>query len=228
MDPVKAVLFDLDGTLLDSAPDLLGALNWLRRVEALPAFETSGLSRYVSRGAVGILTAGMPATTEEQFADWKYRFLQRYATRSYDESRLYAGIPELLDRLENIGIPWGIVTNKMEALTLPILEAAGLSDRAGSVVCGDTLEKSKPNPEPVLFACKQLGVAPQFTLFAGDDIRDIQAGVSAGTMTAAVFYGYGSDELRDCNIPATIDIHQPGEFIELIDRQAQSRGSVNS
>jgi phosphoglycolate phosphatase len=220
MNPIRAMLFDLDGTLLDSAPDLIAALNWLRAAEGLQSLETKEMSRHISHGAVGILTAGMPATDENQFSDWKARFLSRYASVGFRESRLYDGISELLEALENLGIPWGVVTNKMESLTIPIMESAGLMDRAGCVVCGDTLSRSKPDPEPVLFACEQLNVDPENTLFAGDDVRDIQAGVRAGTMTAAVSYGYGSHEFTASNTQSSVLISEPRQFLDILPRMA--------
>lgn len=213
MKPIKAMLFDLDGTLLDSAPDLVAALNWLRDSEGLPPMDTLAMSRYVSHGAVGILRAGMPATTERQFSEWKSLFLHRYAVQGYCESRLYQGIPEVLQGLQRRGIPWGIVTNKMKSLTLPILESAGLSVGAGCVVCGDTLSKAKPDPAPVLFACEQLGIDPADTLFAGDDIRDLQAGKAAGAMTAAVMYGYGSYEFDELVLKGSLTIEFPADFL---------------
>ena len=217
MTHVNAMLFDLDGTLLDSAPDLVAALNWLRKTVGLYPLETEKMSRYVSRGAVGLLTAGMPATNETQFNEWKSSFLNRYAERLYCESRLYEGIPQLLDRLDQERIPWGVVTNKMHSLTLPIMEASGLVQRASCIVSGDTLSLSKPHPDPVLFACKQLGIEPSRTLFAGDDVRDLQAGASAGTLTAAVYYGYGSYEFTEKNVGNSTPINQPHDFEQFLE-----------
>lgn len=216
MRTIKAILFDLDGTLLDSAPDLVAALNWLRNLEGLLPLETQLMSRYVSHGANGILTAGMPAASEAQFNKWKTLFLGRYASIGYRESRIYPGVPKVLKSLQSKQIPWGIVTNKSTYLTLPVLKSAGLANGAACVVCGDTVKQSKPHPAPVLHACEQLGIDPSDTLFAGDDIRDMQAGRSAGTMTAAVLYGYGSFEFDADLLAQGMTIREPEEFLRLL------------
>jgi 2-phosphoglycolate phosphatase len=216
MNHIKGVLFDLDGTLLDSAPDLVGSLNWVRSTESLPPLPLSEMSQYASKGAVGLLKAGMPESNEELLESWRLRFLDHYAENSFCHSRLYDGIPELLDYLGETEIPWGIVTNKIESLTFPILEAADLQDSISCIVCGDTLKESKPHPAPVSLACGILDVEPAETLFVGDDIRDIQAGKAAGTQTAAVFYGYGSNELIGDQVNASLQVHHPSDLLELV------------
>ena len=213
---IAGLLFDLDGTLLDSAPDLVGSLNWVRAGEGLPPLEVAAMSRFASRGAAGLLKAGMPVADAEQFDAWKQKFLTHYTDNSYVHSNLYPDIPELLEYLSSVGIPWGIVTNKVQALTLPILQSAGLLHQAACVVCGDTLSRSKPDPAPVLHACQIIRIEPSSALFAGDDVRDLQAGYSAGTMTAAVYYGYGSHELNDDKYSASFRVSAPGEFIQLV------------
>lgn len=218
MSPIRAVLFDLDGTLLDSAPDLVGSLNWVRRSEKLPPLAVSEMQRFASKGAVGLLKAGMPAADDATLETWRRRFLEHYSQNSFRESRLYDGIPELLEFLGARGIPWGIVTNKTEALTLPIVEAAKLSDTISCVVCGDTLNESKPHPAPVSLACGMVDVSPGETLFVGDDVRDIQAGRAAGTQTAAAYYGYGAYELDDEFVADSFRIHSPIELVELVNR----------
>jgi phosphoglycolate phosphatase len=176
------------------------------------------MQRFASKGAVGLLKAGMPQADEATFEAWRQRFLEHYAENSYRESALFDGVPALLDFLVEQGIPWGIVTNKPEALTFPIVEAAQLEATISCVVCGDTLAESKPHPAPVSLACGIVDVAPAATLFVGDDRRDIQAGRAAGTQTAAVYYGYGSDELDDEYVADSFRIHHPAELIELVKR----------
>jgi phosphoglycolate phosphatase len=127
-------------------------------------------------------------------------------------------VPDLLDYLGRTGIPWGIVTNKTESLTRPIIEAADLAESAACVVCGDTLNESKPHPAPVSLACGIVNVAPAETLMVGDDLRDIQAGKAAGTQTAAVYYGYGSQELEGDIVRESYPIHHPADLVELIER----------
>ena len=219
MTPIRAMLFDLDGTLLDSAPDLVAALNWVRRSENLPPLPVTEMQRFASKGAVGLLKAGMPPTDGDLFESWRQRFLEHYAENSYRESVLYEGIPELLAFLGELDIPWGIVTNKLEWLTFPIVEAAKLSDTISCVVCGDTLSESKPHPAPVSLACAMVDVAPEQVLFVGDDVRDIQAGRAAGTQTAAAFYGYGSHEMDDDFVAGSLRVHHPAELIELVRKQ---------
>lgn len=216
MKPIRAVLFDLDGTLLDSAPDLVGSLNHVRETEGLPPLAVSEMARFVSKGAVGLLQAGMPEAAGEVFELWRLRLIEHYAGNSFHHSSLYEGVPELLELLNEQGIPWGVVTNKIESLTLPIIDAADLKKTISCVVCGDTLLESKPHPAPVTLACGMLGVAPAETLFVGDDIRDIQAGVAAGTQTAAVHYGYGSDELVGELVDASLQVYQPADLTEWV------------
>jgi 2-phosphoglycolate phosphatase len=216
MNKYQAVLFDLDGTLLDSAPDLVGSLNWVRQSEDLAPLPVNEMSQYASKGALGLLNAGMPSVGPEKLEIWRQRFLDHYAKNSYRESRLYDGVPELLDHLASASILWGVVTNKLESLTFPIIEAANLKSSVGCVVCGDTLEESKPHPAPVLHACQVLKVNPAATLFVGDDVRDIQAGRAAGADTAAVHYGYGSNELSDPNVAASMHIHHPSDLLEFL------------
>jgi len=216
MSKIRAMLFDLDGTLLDSAPDLVGSLNQVRKLEKLPPLDVAEMSRFASHGAAGLLKAGMPATDEVTFEAWRLEFLQHYAGNSFCDSSLFEGVPELLDFLQRSGIPWGIVTNKIEALTLPIIEAANLRRSVSCVVCGDTLGKSKPDPAPVSLACGILNVPPQNTIFVGDDIRDLVAGRAAGTQLAAVHYGYGSYEFDDSLVSGSYQVHHPSDLVKLV------------
>lgn len=215
---MRAVLFDLDGTLLHSAPDLVAALNWVRESHGLPQLPLEQMQSSAGRGALGLLQAGMPAADEATVERWRLAFLDRYEQFSFHDSTLFDGVAELLAFLERDDRPWGVVTNKPEYLTFPILEAAGLSDSVGCVVCGDTIEERKPHPAPVLLACERLGVAPADTLFVGDDVRDIEAGRAAGVATCAALYGYGSGELLKPEhahlLNGTIDIKTPTELID--------------
>jgi N-acetyl-D-muramate 6-phosphate phosphatase len=217
MSQIRAMLFDLDGTLLDSAPDLVRSLNWVRKSEGLAPLPIEQCAPFASKGAIGLLQAGMPAADAAQFEAWRDRFLAHYAAHSCIDSRLYDGIPELLAALAARAIPWGIVTNKVESLTGPIIDAIGFDYGPGSVVCGDTLPRKKPDPAPVLHACRQLHTPPENTVFVGDDVRDIQAGVAAGAQTAAVLYGYGSHELRGAVIADSVTIDAPRDLLRLIE-----------
>jgi phosphoglycolate phosphatase len=208
-------LFDLDGTLLDSAPDLVASLNWVRRSEGLPPLALPEMRRYASKGAVGLLKAGMPAAGPATLETWRQLFLEHYALNSCRHSTLFDGIPDLLDMLDERQVPWGIVTNKIESLTRPIVEGFGLEGRIGCVVCGDTLAERKPHPAPVVLACRIVGVEPPHTLFVGDDVRDIQAGRAAGTQTAAAHYGYGSHELGDDPVGNSFPVHRPSDLARL-------------
>ena len=216
MNAIRAMLFDLDGTLLDSAPDLVGSLNQVRGLENLPPLDVAEMSRFASHGAVGLLKAGMPPADDATFESWRQEFLRHYAQNSFRDSFLYDGVKEMLEFLQISGIPWGIVTNKIEALALPIIDAANLRVSVNCVVCGDTLSKSKPDPAPVSLACGILEVLPQNTLFVGDDIRDLEAGNGAGTQLAAVHYGYGSYEFNDELVRGSYQIHHPADLIELV------------
>lgn len=216
MTRVRAMLFDLDGTLLDSAPDLVRSLNWVRQSEGLDPLPVERCARYASKGAVGLLKAGMPAAGAEQMEAWRLRFLAHYAEHSCIDSRLYDGIPELLTALASRAIPWGIVTNKVESLTWPIIRSMEFESGPGSVVCGDTMPRKKPDPAPVLLACRQLNAEPADVVFVGDDVRDIEAGEAAGTQTAAALYGYGSHELHGAVIAKSIRVAEPRDLIRLI------------
>ena len=213
MSRVRAMLFDLDGTLLDSAPDLVAALNHVRATEELEPIPVDEISRHASKGAAGLLTAGMPEADTRTYQAWRQIFLDFYADNSCRKTAPYDGVEELLHAIEAAGIPWGVVTNKFESLTGPVIEAAGWKNRAACVVCGDTVNESKPHPAPVLHACEVIGVDPADTLFAGDDARDIKAGLAAGTRTAAIHYGYGSHELNGKWVESSFPVENPTDLL---------------
>lgn len=216
MAAIAAMLFDLDGTLLDSAPDLVDALNRVRETEGLAPLEVAAMRRFVSDGASGLVRAGMPVADDARFEAWREQLIENYARQLYARSKLFDGVPELLDALDEAGVSWGIVTHKRERFTLPILKAAGLGRRVGPVVCGDTIEEVKPHPEPVRLACRLAGVAPADTVFVGDDLRDLQAGQAAGTRTAAVYYGYGSPGIEGPLAQESITVNHPADLIGLL------------
>lgn len=216
MTRLKAMLFDLDGTLLDSAPDMVDALNHVRAGIGLGPLPVDEVGHGVTRGAVGLLDLGMPAADEATLESWRCSLIDRYAQNIFTKSSLYDGVEELLAALDQAGIPWGLVTHKPEYLTAAVMEAAGLSERVSCAVCGDTLEESKPHPAPVLLACERLGVEPSETLFAGDDLRDIEAGRAAGTKTAAVLYGYGSSGMTGPLLERSIAVRHPADLLKQI------------
>ena len=213
---IKAVLFDLDGTLLDSAPDLVATLNHLRAGLGLAAMPVADLRHFVSRGALGLIKAGMPPCDKETFERWRTSFLAHYEQNNFIHSRAFDGVDTLLSELESRGIPWGIVTNKLEYLSFPIIEKAGWLSSASAIVCGDTVANNKPHPEPVLAACQMIGVDPGNTLMVGDDIRDIQAGKSAGSRTAFALYGYADAQSQADIIGDTALINTPRDVLGLL------------
>jgi len=213
---IKAVLFDLDGTLLDSAPDLVATLNYLRAGLGLTAMPVEDLRHFVSRGAIGLIKAGMPPCDDETLGLWQNSFLDHYRENCFNLSRPFAGIDPLLVELADREIPWGVVTNKMEFLTIPILKQAGWSSSVSAVICGDTVSQSKPHPDPVFAACSSIGVDPANTLMIGDDLRDIEAGKRAGCQTAFALYGYADEQRQYELAPETALINDPEEVLGLL------------
>lgn len=184
------VLFDLDGTLADSAPDLAGALNRVRVDEGLPALPLTLLRPYASSGARGMLGAGMQVMPDDpRFVALRDRFLEYYAQALAVHSTLFDGVPAMLQALVASGRRHGVVTNKAARFTGPVLRGLGLDD-AAVVVCGDTTPHPKPHPAPLLHAAAALGVMPGDCLYVGDDLRDIEAGRAAGMTTLAARWGY--------------------------------------
>lgn len=187
----EAVLFDLDGTLADTAPDLAAALNRLRRDDGLDELPARLLRPVASNGVRGLLKAGLAMTSEDgRYDEYARRFLDYYLAALCVHTTLFDGIPMLLNELEQRACRWGIVTNKQQRFTLPLLQELGLARRAACIVSGDSTPRPKPHPDPLLFACKALAAEPSRCLYVGDDLRDVQAGRAAGMATVAAAYGY--------------------------------------
>jgi len=214
---ISAVLFDLDGTLLDSAPDLIGTLNHLRAGLNLAAMPEDDLRHFVSRGAIGLIRAGMPPCDDDTLLKWKEAFISHYRDNSYRQSRPFDGVEELLTALRARGVPWGVVTNKMESLCVPILEKVGWLPALSALVCGETVTSSRPDPGLILQACETIGIEPGTALVVGDDLRDVKAGTLAGCQTAFALYGYADKESRAELTDDTTLIGAPGEILDLLD-----------
>lgn len=187
-----AVLFDLDGTLLDTAPDMIHALNVVCRERAVPEVPFERARPYVSNGAVGLLRLAFPAFDPQRDKTLHQSFLEHYGKRLAVETRLFEPLDALLAGLEARNVPWGVVTNKPAFLTEPLLAALGLHHRSACTVSGDTLPERKPHPRPVSFALECIGAGkdPARAVYIGDARRDIESGRAAGTRTIAVRYGY--------------------------------------
>jgi phosphoglycolate phosphatase len=187
---VSGVLFDLDGTLLDSAPDLYAALLAQCVEEQVEPPPYAPVRQVVSRGACAVLRCAFAARGEAALEALVPRYLQLYQQVMARQTSAFEGIDDLLARIEAAGLRWGIVTNKAAFLTDELVSRIGWTERAGAVVSGDTLPVKKPDPAPVLLACERAGISPAAGLFVGDDRRDIQAGAAAGLFTVAVSWGY--------------------------------------
>ena len=214
---VKAVLFDFDGTLVDTAPDLVAGVNQLRKDRDLPEQPLDHLRHFVSRGAIGMIKAGMPPCDEEMLERWHREFLDYYQNNLVVKTAPFDGVEGVLSGLAQRGIPWGVVTNRQEYLCLPILENLGWQPAAGAVICGDTTDHLKPHPEPVLEACRRIGVHPGDALMVGDDLRDIEAGRRAGAKTAFALYGYADNQSQSDIIGDAALLHSPSDLPGLLE-----------
>lgn len=213
MSRIRAVLFDLDGTLIDTAADLLGTLDDVRAELGLPPCAASLPPAVAARGGRGILTLGFPEDPQavERLLP---RYLELYGARLARLSRPYAGIEAMLDALAERGVPVGIVTNKPQALATALLRQIGWGARFGVLVGGDTLAVRKPAPEPVWHACVALGIAPAQAAMVGDDERDIQAGRAAGCgLTIAAAYGYLEPGVRAADWAADVTVATPMQVL---------------
>lgn len=215
--PIHAVLFDLDGTLLDTAPDLTLALNQLLASKNKPPVAPEDARNHVSQGAVAVTRLGFPEVTDKsEFEKLRQEFLQYYANNICVKSSLFPGMETLLQTIEDNNTLWGVVTNKPGWLTDPLLDALSLSDRAACVVSGDTLQKRKPHPDPLLHACKCINLSPEYTVYIGDDPRDIHAGNAAGMYTCVAKFGY-IDAMYDTDTwGADFSIEHPDELMQHI------------
>ena len=206
---IQGVLFDLDGTLLDSAADLYGALCVQCTEESVAPPPFAPVRAVVSRGALAVLRCAFAERGEVALVSLLPRYLELYQQGMAQQTRAFDGVESLLLHIEAQGLRWGIVTNKAGYLADELVRRIGWSDRASAVVAGDTLSVKKPDPAPVLLACERAGVTPAQCLFVGDDRRDIQAGNAAGLYTVAVSWGYldGGDP-RKWNADAVVDTPQ--------------------
>jgi N-acetyl-D-muramate 6-phosphate phosphatase len=195
MPALRAALFDLDGTLLDTAPDMIGALNALRSEESLAPLPIAQVRPAVSHGSARLVKVGFPEAIEERFLTLQRRFLEIYAARLSEETRLFDGMGSVLEELASRRIAVGIVTNKPARLTEALLRDLELRERFTCVVSGDSLSERKPHPLPMLHAAATAGAAPDECIYVGDAERDVQAAHAAGMEALVATYGYlGEDE----------------------------------
>ena len=214
---MRGVLFDLDGTLLDTAPDMGASLNALLQEHGLPALAPQIIRPKVSRGSRALVTLGFGAGTPAEHAPRIERFLALYSRRLAVHTRPFEGVLPLLASLESRDIPWGIVTNKPGWLAQPLLQTLQLFGRCGCLVCGDTLTERKPSPLPLLHASEQVGIQPAECLFVGDSEIDMRSARAAGMPAVGARYGYfdASDQPEDW--PADGWIESPLELLDWLD-----------
>jgi 2-phosphoglycolate phosphatase len=189
--PYHGVFFDLDGTLADTAPDLVAATNLLLIARNLEPKPYQLLRPHASAGARGLLEGAFGiAPDHPDFIPLRDEFFANYEKALLVESKLFDDMDHLLDQMDQANLPWGIVTNKSKRFTNPLVDLLGLSQRSASTVSGDTTPHSKPHPEPILHAAREANIDPTKSLYVGDDIRDVLAGKAAGMQTVAAAYGY--------------------------------------
>jgi len=212
-----AVLFDLDGTLVDSAPDLAGAGNEMRVQRGLVPLPFERFRPLAGSGARGMVAVAMQVTPDdESFLGLRDEFLELYAARLTRESRVFPDMWRVLAALDAQPVRWGVVTNKASRFTMPVLQGLGLATRAAVVISGDTTAHAKPHPAPLLEAARRIGIPPESCLYVGDDLRDVQAGRAAGMRTVAVAWGYlgVGEPIAAWNADAVID--RPHELLQLL------------
>lgn len=217
MNTIQLVLFDLDGTLADTAPDLAGAVNRMlsnRGRAPVPIETLRPLASHGARGLIGRAFGLAPADTG--YEDLRQEFFREYESALCEASTLFPTMAETLSALEDDGVLWGIVTNKMARFTDPLVRALGLDQRAACVVSGDTTAHAKPHPAPLLHALRSTGKTSDQSLYVGDDLRDVQAGRAAGVRTVAAAYGYLGDTDPVENWGADHIIHAPDGLLRLI------------
>jgi len=193
-DTFDAILFDLDGTLVDTAPDMVAVLLGMQEDHGLALLPYDLARSHVSNGAVGLIRLAFPEADDALMKQLHQEYLDRYENAVCVDSRLFPELGDLLDELDAAGRPWGVVTNKPMLMTDPLLAGLGLSSRAACSISGDTLPQRKPDPAPLLLASQQIGVPSEKMVYVGDAVRDIEAGRAAGMFTIAATYGYITDD----------------------------------
>lgn len=213
-----AILFDLDGTLLDTGLDIHKALNSLLTEHKLPKVEYSTVRPLISMGSSKIIEGVFNLNpSSKEFSAIRHRFLEIYRNSSFTNSKPFPGIEELLNKLDKLNIQWGIVTNKIESLSKPLLEVTGMISRTGCIVCGDTTPFTKPHPEPLKHACKILNKLPSNCVYIGDAKTDIEAGKSCNMPTILAAFGYIPDGADIENWSADFIAYQPTDILPWIE-----------
>jgi phosphoglycolate phosphatase len=213
----QGILFDLDGTLADTAPDLAAAVNKMRHERGLEMVPLEQLRPLASAGARGLLGGAFGIGPDHHdYASMRDEFLANYEADLCIETILFPGIGEILDELDARGVRWGIVTNKVSRLTEPLVAQLGLDTRAGCVVSGDTTPHSKPHPAPLLHAARELVLQPERIIYVGDDLRDVQAGFAAGMVTVAAAYGYCGNDIPPTQWHAKHVVNTTSELQKLL------------
>ncbi|WCD82130.1 N-acetylmuramic acid 6-phosphate phosphatase MupP [Pseudomonas sp. TUM22785] len=216
---LRAVLFDMDGTLLDSAPDFIAVTQAMRTDRGLPVLDDKLVRDQVSGGARAMVAAAFDMDPQaEGFETLRQEFLERYQAHCAVLTRPFDGIDALLQDIEKARLIWGVVTNKPVRYAEPIMQQLGLAERSAILICPDHVKNSKPDPEPLLLACSRLQLDPASVLFVGDDLRDIESGRAAGTRTAAVTYGYIHPDDNPSHWGADVVVDHPLELRAVLDR----------
>ena len=214
---IRAVLFDLDGTLVDSAPDLAGAADKMRLKRGLASLEYAKYRPLCGAGARGMLQVAFEIGPDHaDYESLREEFFSNYQACMLDNTHAFEGVAPLIAALQTRGMRWGVVTNKSERFALPLTAAMPLFASSGVVVGGDTTPYSKPHPEPLFEAARRLGVSPELCLYVGDDERDIVAGKSAGMGTVAATYGYLGSASDVADWRADAQINSPIELLQLL------------
>ncbi|MBD9424697.1 N-acetylmuramic acid 6-phosphate phosphatase MupP [Pseudomonas sp. PDM15] len=216
---LRAVLFDMDGTLLDTAPDFVAVCQAMRAARGLAPVDEQLIRDVVSGGARAMVSATFDIEIgAEGFEALRLEFLERYQQHCAILSKPFDGMLELLGDIEASRLIWGVATNKPVTFAEPIMQQLGLNGRSAVLVCPDHVPRSKPAPDMLLLACEKIGVAPADVLFVGDDARDIEAGRAAGCKTAAVTYGYIHPEDNPRHWGADVVVDHPLELRAVLDR----------
>jgi len=215
---VRAVLFDLDGTLIDSAPDLGAAVDGMRVRRGLPGLALDCYRSHAGSGARGMLQVAFGVSPDHgDYPALKEEFFEAYDGCLTQRTQAFAGVDELLGALVARGLPWGVVTNKSQRFAIPITRSMEVFSSAAVMICGDTTPHTKPHPEPLFEAARRLGVAPQHCIYIGDDERDILAGKAAGMATVAARYGYLGHGADVSTWRADAEISSPTELLKLLE-----------